>query len=349
MTNLRKLIGILVVLFVVLFLAQMLTDRRGPTVERGGFESLVDPSLDMGSIDVIRGWLAASPDTTVQLRREGEGWVVASAHDWPARDDRVETLLDQLEGLSGEKRSSSADVLDDYQIGEENGFHLVAETAQGAEIVHLVVGKNAGGGEFVREEGSNDVYLTRAGFRNSFGVWGESPTLNERQWVNTEVVKIDAGEIDRVALRSDGSEIVLERQFETLPPSSGDDEEGVDLGGEAGLDRNQYTYAPDAAGPFDKAAADRIVRTVSSLHAYDVADPDSVDAYGLGDDADVVEIQMIDGTEHVIRFGEVTDDERQYFMREGGKPARIHKGTPERVFVDRATLSPKEEAAESAG
>lgn len=348
MNNLKTLIGVLAVLFVVMFLAQMLTDRRGPTVEQGGFETLVDASVEADAIDVVRGWLAASPDTTIELRRTPDGWVAASAHDWPVREDRVTTLLGMLEGLSGEKRSSSADVLADYQLDDETGFHLVAGSDGGTELLHLVVGKNARGGDFVRRDGSNDVYLTAAGIRSSFGLWGETPTISQRQWIDTEVLKVDAKEIDAVTIDGDGVELALTRQFEELPPSSADDEEGADLGGEPGLDRNAYTYAPDGAGEIDKAKADRLVRSAASLYAYDVADPDSIDAYGLGGDAALVTIRMSDGTEHHLRFGEITADDRRYFMIEGGKPALIHKGTPERLFVERSTLSPETET-EAAG
>ena len=104
----------------------------------------------------------------------------------------METLLDDLSGLKGEKRSSSAEVLADYQIDEENGVHVVGAGTGGSELFHLVVGKTATrGGSFVRRHDSNDVFLAGASLRSSFGVWGDEPKPPEpKRWLELRVHRL---------------------------------------------------------------------------------------------------------------------------------------------------------------
>ena len=151
------------------------------------------------------GFLSTSArrDTLVELKRSGDGWVVASLYDWPTKADRVNDLLDDVTGLSGELRSSRSDVLADFQIDDEGGFHLVGEAGGGSELFHLVVGKNSPrGGSFVRAHGSDDVYLTSAAFRSSFGLWGDDPTPPEgKRWDNRNLRRSWARCLDASGIR----------------------------------------------------------------------------------------------------------------------------------------------------
>lgn len=340
----RRMALLAIVLAVLVGLAKLTGDKRLETAKGGGFATLVGESVDMNTVDVIKGWIGAKPDSAVELKRSGEKWVVATRWDWPAKEPQVKSLLDDLTGLRGEQRPSNDKVLSEFQLADDNGFHLVGSKSGGSELFHLVVGKSAGGGDFVRKEGSKDVYLSTKAIRTKFGLWGDDPKPPQQsRWVDLNVFKVDHATIDKVVLRSSDGEIVLERSFAPLVAPAGSDTAGpvVDVGAPA-VDRTNYTYRADGKGAIDKNKADQVVRAVSSLYAAEALDPSrNLAELGLSPPERIVEVTDSTGTTTRILFGKpATDPNRLYFQLEGRPPAEINKATVERIFADRKSLAP---------
>jgi hypothetical protein len=331
----RRTLGILAVaLLVMIGLAWMTSQRRNAAVPGGGFVDVL-PGVDAGRISILRAWLGESTDDAIELQRSSDGWIVASAWGWKAKDDLVQSLLDDLAGLSGESRSTSPDVLADYEIDDETGLHVTAQGDAGSELFHLVVGKASNrGGCFVRRAGSDEVLLTSASLRSSFGVWGDDPKPPEsKRWIDLRIHKAERNDVDEVVITDGGKPLTLEKVFE----------EPAEEGGE--VDRTKWTWKPDAAGEFDKGKTDGLVSTLCNLYANDVVEPGDLDRYGLGEDARRAELTFHDGTTTKIWFGSTkADDDKFVYVRVGdeGDPAEIYKSTVDRVFLDRSELKPKE-------
>jgi hypothetical protein len=336
----RKTIGLLTGALVVLAAASILTSRqRYGAAEGGGFEELLGGTVDAGSVQTLRAWVGAIPDSTVELARQGDGWVVTSRWGWKAKKDLVDRLLEDLNGLRGELRSSSADVLADYQIDEQDGMHLVGAGAGGTELFHVVVGKTAlRGGSFVRRDGSNDVYLCAASLRSSFGLWGdERKAPDAKRWIELRIVQADRADVDRVVIRDGKTEIVLEKEFPTsLPDTSG-------TAGPPKPDRSNWTWKPDAAGEFDKTKADGLLGTLCNLYATDVAEPKDAAEYGLADGARSAQLVLSGGETILVRFGSTIEAEKKAYVRVGddGLPGKIYQSTVDRVFPKRGELKPQ--------
>jgi hypothetical protein len=349
-----KFLVILAVVLVVLAALSWTTSRtKYSTAEGGGFDSILQESLDVGEVESVKAWLGGSPDSLVELTRSGDGWVVASRWGWPAKEDQVKRLFDDLAGLKGERRASTEEVLADFQIDEEGGLHVVGLASGGSELFHLVVGKTATrGGAFVRQHGSHDVFLTPASLRSSFGVWGDEPQAPDpKRWIDLQVHKAERNEVDRIVLRDGANAVVLAKEFEEskVPEPDADAEEA---GGEEAtaavpaVDRTKWTWKPDGDGEFDKNKVDGILGTLCSIYASDVADPANVADYGLDDGARVAELTFADGSTQTVFFGgPATDENRVYFrVGEDGSPAEIYKSTADRIFPDRSELSPTQES-----
>ncbi len=343
----RQHLGVLAAVLAVLIAVSWLTSRkRYSTVEGGGFVSVLGEPVDTGSIESIRAWLGSAPDSVVELKRSGEGWVVASQWDWPAKNDQVTRLLDDLGNLEGEKRASQEDVLSDFQIDEESGLHVIGTAAGGSELFHLVVGKTAmRGGAFVREHDSNDVYLTTAGLRSTFGVWGDEPQPPQaRRWLDLNLHKAERLDVDKVEIRDGKRTLVLEKEFPPPEPAPPDTTAGAPPTPPA-PDRSTWTWRPDGKGAIDKNRADSIVNTLCSIYASDAADPDSAAAYGLEENPRLAGLTFADGSTTRIFFGRESADGKSVYFRVGeeGRPALIYKSTVDRIFADRESLSPKKE------
>jgi len=343
MRGLTRTIVLLAVVLVVFGVIAKLTSRsRLATVEGGGFVELL-PDFDRAEVASIRAWTAAAPDSAVELARQGDQWVVATSWNWPAREQSVNTLLDDLSGLSGELRSSSPDVFADYDIADSNSFHLSASKAGGAEIFHIVVGKNARSGGFVRKSGSDDVYLAGKNLRSSFGIWGDEPKPPQAQrWLDLQVVALDRNDVDKIVIKNGKSTITLEKEFAEATPAEGDT-----TAAPAGPDRTQWTWKSDSKGSFHKVKTDGILSQVSTLYAAGVADPADSSEFGFdGPSARVIEITVHDGGVTRLFFGNAAEEEgKVYFRKEGGPAALVQKPPVDRIFVDRKTLMPADEKA----
>lgn len=329
----RTLTGLAVALVALGALAWGTSQKRYSTVEDGGFEKLLATPIDAGAVQSVRAWLGSSPDSVVNLTREGDGWVVAADWSWPAKGDLVDKLLTDLGELRGERRSSSADVLDDYQIGENTGLHLVGTGAGGSELFHVIAGKQAArGGSFIRRSDSNDVFITSTGLRASFGVWGEEPAAPDaKRWMNLRVHQADRQDVDRISLQDAGKEIVLEKEFAAPADSAGM------------VDRADWTWKADASGAFDKGKVDGILGTLCSLYASEAVPPDAENEYGLADSNRKVQIAFADGHTVTVAFGNtLEEDAKTYFQVDDGPPALIYDSTVERIFQSRNDLKPTE-------
>jgi hypothetical protein len=353
-----RTLGILVAILVVLGLLSWATKRsRYATVKDGGYEQVLTASLDRAAVQKIRAWVGTSPDDVLELERSGDGWVVASRWGWPAKQSEVDRVLDDLTELKGEKRASSEDVLADFQIDEEGGLHVQAQASGGTDLCHVVVGKAASrGGGFVRREGSNDVYLTQAGLRSRFGLWGDEPKAPEaKRWIDLKVFQKDRNEVDRLVLADGAKSVTLEKEIAMTEPTpqpeaDSSDSTTVEATTEAAPetspqpDRTKWTWKPDASGPIDSDKADSILGLICSLYAQEVADPSKIDEYGLDDPSRTVTLTMADGNTETIAFGGLTEDEKRVYFRVGtdGKPAEINKSMVDRIFQDRSELRANE-------
>jgi hypothetical protein len=343
MRNMRgMLIALAVVLVALIALNQLTSRQRLSTVEGGGFAEVLPAGFDPEAVHSITAYLGSAPDSTVALEREGDGWIVTTAYGWPARDNLVDRLFTDLGELRAELRSSDEDVLGDYEIGDDEGLHVVGRGSGGSEIFHLVAGKNAErGGSFIRREGSSRVAYTKKTLRSHFGIWSDPAPPEARRWLDLQLHRVDRTNVDEIRLRDGGEEIVLTKVFETPEPAEGDTS-----GVMPEPDRNTWTWAPDGGGEIQKSKADAILGLLSSLNATRVVDPDSLDAYGLVDATRVAEIVMHDAATTRIAFGHVlpADSTAVYVRVDEGKPAAIAKNTVDRIFVAREDLSPTDES-----
>ena len=337
----RKMLGVLGSVLLVLAATSWVTSRQRYSATKGtGLQDLLDKPIDTASVQTIKAWVGSMPDSTVELARSGDGWIVASRYGWKAKKETVDKLLEDLGKLRGELRSSTADVLGDYQIDDEKGMHLVGLGTGGSEIFHVIVGETAlRGGCFVRRMSSNDVFLCDASLRSSFGLWGEEVKAPDaKRWIELRVNQTERQDVDKMVLRDGKSEIVLEKVFQPGPPDT-----SKDAAAGPTLDRANWTWKPDKTGPIDKGKADGILGTLCNLYATDVVDPKDAAQSGLADAKRVAEMVLKDGAKVTVRFGAVDAVEKKVYLQVGetGLPAKIYESTVDRVFPKRSELKPK--------
>lgn len=160
----KKINAILAIVLAGLFLVSALSYRhsvqRAERFERGQkFLPNLNPD-EIAKIVIEKG------EETTRLERQGDEFVVATSHGYPAKNESVNRFLRDVLGLSLEKEVGTGDSL--YQelelVGdEENTLEITFHDGGGKEMVRFLVGKAfEDGGSYVRRANvdKSAAYLT---------------------------------------------------------------------------------------------------------------------------------------------------------------------------------------------
>jgi hypothetical protein len=307
------LAAVLVLLVAVKTLQDCSHERE---VSGPGVATLIPEPLaaeDLGSIAVGYG----TDSEVVVLENQPDGWRVATAWNAHANKQRVDALLRALGGLTAEFRSDSPEVLADYGFTDSTAVTVTGRDRNGDEVFALEVGRRPTGatGQFVRRPGANAVYLTNESILSTLGVYGQDPERpKSRHFLELQAVKLDRQEVDAVTVRSDGTEIALQKEFEEPAPLPADSARTDTTAVPAGPDRSvwEWRMVEPRRQPAAKTKADALLGAVTNIHAVDVADPSQPLAdYGLEEPERTVQIALADADDVTLAFGatrEAVDD-----------------------------------------
>src|SRR5258705_5230551 len=130
-------------------------------------------SADLATVNRIAIKKAKEKDKgSVELRRKGDGWTIASAWDYPADKKKVQELLDELKKvrtgtISGSQRSSHQQ----FKVDDEKGIQVYLFDSKDQKLGRVVIGGDAptrtlSSGTFVRFEDEDQVWEVEASLRN---------------------------------------------------------------------------------------------------------------------------------------------------------------------------------------
>lgn len=181
-------------------------------------DSYLIQGLDLASIASIR---IGSDDTPLTLVRQGNGFVVANKHNYPADTGKINDLLVDLADLRvSELVTDDPENHESLHVTEANAETLVkffdsSDTVLTGVVIgsrHVVEGGSGPAQTYVRLLANPNVYLTE-------GV----PTISDSavEYVNKELVAIEADEIKSIS-------VSLPEAAYTLTATSTDDETATD-------------------------------------------------------------------------------------------------------------------------
>lgn len=335
--NLLIMGGALVIMVGLYFLSNR---TRSNLDETGGFVEIVEGQLSTAEVFGLQIY-KGEPSNGFQLAKRGEDWVLTSHYDAPANENKLRSLLGNLESASAEVRSSSESVLADYALEDSTALHLLIKDESGAEMLHLLVGERSGPGGFVRREGSSEALRADHNFLADFGVFGEEITVPQATtWMDLVAFSAQRDSVESIELSWTDGRLRMAKEFAAAdaPDSNA-----------APAEPQQYEWRVSEPSNFmaKKTTADGILGSVCSVRARDVAgrfDASIAGEWGLGEAASRATVHLSNGESKTLLFGSDLEDdaEQLYFHVEGDDLVWILPGYLRgNVFKDPGTLKPE--------
>ncbi len=176
--------------------------------------------------------LVDKPDTDLELKKTGDGWVI-SPQDYPAEKDAVQPMLAALTGLNLTALVSEGESYHPYDLDAENRL-LVTAWAGDAEVRSFYIGKPATSYRhtFVKLPDDPRVYHAATNLRNTF----EKDTDALRDMT---VLSFDTSDIRQITVEKGG----IKRELAFTQPTAAVNAEDVQTD-ENALDNNDIPEAP---------------------------------------------------------------------------------------------------------
>lgn len=293
----RTLVILVAVVAALLIVNVVQKTSHERTTSRSDTADVLDMSFDDAGINRVTIARGDDDSTRVVLERLPDRWVVRSAWSHPADERKVQELLDALDGLRGEFRSDSRNVLADYGLGPDADpvtVSLFGEDWQELASLELGDRPEGGSGVFVRDPAADSAFLCRTNVLGKLGMWQGPAQPENRHFLDLAVHSCERQEIDAIRLHvADRPSLSMEKVF-AEPDSTG------------AVDRSTWEWVltdPERM-PLAKSKVDAILGGLTSIQAVDVADPKAQwEDYGLWKADRRVEIAMADGSEFEIRVG----------------------------------------------
>jgi len=199
--NLTILAAAAVVLLAWAIVQSRLSDRR---VVKAAQTGPLLQGLETGDIDRVE---LGTGEEAVQLKRQGQGFVITSKDDYPAQTKTINELITNcLDIQTIERVTDSAANHEDLEVTEDKGRQVVKFFDLDDQLITgVVVGKytEQGAGSYVRLVNSDDVYLTES-----------SPYIRTGalDYSETNLVSVDQYKITQVRITTPGDDFTLRQE-----------------------------------------------------------------------------------------------------------------------------------------
>jgi hypothetical protein len=301
--TLYTLLGALAVL-VIIYLIQLSTHKK-VSVEESTVPIL--PDFSPAAIVKIEAYQDTSAEKSLILDKTHDRWVVKSNFGAKAKETQVTKLLESLEGMRGQLRSTREELLSDFSIGEEQTFHLVLYDEEGNQLYHLLVGKKGPDWKsaFVRRAGESKVYLANENLLTQFGIYGEGTReLDFNRWTDLKLFDFDEKDLTQMVVETPKRKRVFERREKT--PKVSEDTTEAEMTRAPQVEYEWVQISPEYES-LEARPIQNLARAMVNLHGAEVVDPDKPQEYGLSKSRHRVELTLTGGRSVVFVVGEESD------------------------------------------
>lgn len=219
--NFLILIAVLAVLVLIYVIQQFATGHKSLSEA----EQTIFPNLDSTAVKYVKVFKRDYPDSGVAFARQDTGWIVTSHFNAPAKNADIWKLISDIKALTGEVRSSSSELLSDYDLTDSLALNIILLDENSKPIVHMLVGKGlagAGRSSFIRKDGDNTVYKASENFLSRFSLWDAKPytKIPINRIVDLKMASIAVDSMKSLQLIAKGKTYIFERQQQSAGDST---------------------------------------------------------------------------------------------------------------------------------
>ncbi|MCB9530896.1 MAG: DUF4340 domain-containing protein [Myxococcales bacterium] len=163
-------------------------------------------SVDSASVTELQVESSGSSAQSVTLRREGEGWVVASADGYPAKSDAVDSLIGHLGDVVVDTAPIATQAVshEGLNVADADFGRRVTITSSGAtEPLVFVLGQSDAGGINLRR-GGDEVFSAR-------GATIFDLKTSAGDYVERDLISFDAGQLDSLSVTTPTGTVMAQR------------------------------------------------------------------------------------------------------------------------------------------
>ena len=270
---------------------------------------------DVAKIEII----AAFGMTTTTLVKQNDQWLVESMDNYPADQQAVADLLDQVAEMKTIQRASSnAEKQAVFRV-DSSGVEAKLTDASGNALAHLFAGKTTPEifNSYVRAADSNDVYIVKGYLKATFD-------KGYRSWRDRTIFAFLKEDVTHLAIRSEEEEIELQ----------------IDAAGEWHMLKPFVSAA-------DGTEIETITDLMSSLETDDFAEYSEVLEYELDAPKASITATLKDGSTRTLLIGKEENSAHYVKREDAAQIFELNKAQVDKLIRGSADLKTESPVAES--
>lgn len=319
--------GILVLLLAGVFLKSL---QERPELATQEYTPL-DLSFDVQKVSGIvihrkQTQEGGAVEIRIEITRSDSDWTIPTL--WGARADKtkVENFLKLISQAKGEVRAGGKDLFSDFEITDEQGFHIELLDDSGKKLLGLVIGTKKPNYQslFIREQDSETVYLSDADIFGQMGLYGDvsKETPKSDYWMSNDFLFFDGAKVSSLSASrfKDGKETISLQ--------------AVKESGKWKFPSQNYPFT------IDGEKVSKHLEDLKTWKAQKVLDPKAKD-YGFAAPVWRMKIGIESAPEVTVTIGAAHEDGTSYYMQVSGEPAvyLLAKYYLENMDIDDAKFS----------
>jgi len=147
--------------------------------------------------DIVALTVTDTAGNSLQLRKEGEGWVIPDADDFPAEADKVNPVVEKITGLTTSRLvTRTATSHKRLQVSADDFVQRIdLETASGEQHTLFLGSSPQYGATHFRVDGQDETYLAN-------DVTTYETRAEPAAWINTSYVSIVEASVENITLEN---------------------------------------------------------------------------------------------------------------------------------------------------
>jgi len=274
--------------------------------KKGNEIAVIDLTKDVseGFVSKIIVYKGSDEKSKMTLRKDPSGkWILENRFGLSARKEAVDSLLKELSDVSGEVRSDSKLVLEDFSISDVSGVHVILKAANDKVLKHMVVGlkRPVWNMNFIRLAQDANVIAAQKDILSRLNLYDVTSKLDEDYFADLKILTFDINKVERLELK--------EADKKGLFLVKGSSNETASL--------PAWNLEPPVKGQvIDPSKVDGFLQNIANMYAQDALDP-ALNTYGFDDPSLDIKLFISQDNSAPIQliFGKYLEPQKAFFLR----------------------------------